>query len=64
MLYLPFILVVESTTSRDGGQDTQGVGQSSYEVTFVRPDGARPQGWADRSETRHEAGITLSQTQP
>jgi hypothetical protein len=23
-----------------------------------------PQGWIDRSETRHEAGITLSQTQP
>jgi hypothetical protein len=41
---MPSFSVDGSTTDRDDGQDTQGVDQSSYEVTFVRPIGAVPLG--------------------
>jgi hypothetical protein len=39
-MWMPSFSVDGSTNSRDDGQDTQGVDQISYEVTFVRPIGA------------------------
>ena len=53
------------TAGRDGGQDSQGGLQGSYEVTSARPVGARqqPEHQADRSRTRHQARHTPSQTQ-
>jgi len=43
------------TTSRDGGQDAKDAAQGSYEVTFARPVGARPQ---------REPGRQISQKAP
>jgi hypothetical protein len=45
----------KGTAGRDGGQDTHGAGQSSYQVTSARPAGATPwpQDQADRSLPRH-----------
>jgi hypothetical protein len=36
----------DRTTGRDGGQDTHGAAQGSYQVTSVRPAGAHP--WSGR----------------
>jgi putative transposase len=44
MLVLPSLRCADGggTAGRDGGQDSHGAGQGSYQVTSVRPVGARP----------------------
>ncbi len=42
----------DRTTGRDGGQDSHGADQGSYQVTSVRPAGARPRAGARPTDQR------------
>ena len=64
---LPSLLrVMDRTTGRDGGQDTHGAGQGSYQVTFARPVGACPRPEPDRqiSSKARDQSQTKGQTEP